>query len=111
MDAYLGYNKINMGPLNSLKMTFMSNHNDYYYNVIPFGLKNTCATYQRHMDVVFSQQIGNILAVYVDDMILKTSKEHSHAVDLEDVLESVRKYNMRLNPAKCSFWGASGKAL
>lgn len=42
-----------MDPMNTLKTTFMSNHGNYYYNVVPFGQKNTRATYQRLMDIVF----------------------------------------------------------
>lgn len=61
-----------MDPLDALKKTFMSNHGNYYYNVMPFILKNIGTTYQQFMDVVFSHQIGRNLEVYVDDMIVKT---------------------------------------
>lgn len=72
MDAYPGYNKIKMDPLYAPIMTFMSNHNNYYYNVVPFGLKNASVTYQRLMDDVFSQKIGKNLEFYINDMIVKT---------------------------------------
>ncbi|PNX64467.1 gag-pol polyprotein, partial [Trifolium pratense] len=89
----------------------MSNTCNYFYNVMPFGLKNAGATYQRLMDRVFSEQIGKNLEVYIDDMVVKTSEENQHGEDLLDILKSVRKYNMRLNPAKCSFGVQAGKFL
>lgn len=80
----------------------MSNHGSYYYNVTPFGIKNTDVTYHFHIDVVFSHQIGQNLEVYVDNMIANTIQRCKHAEDLEDVLQSLRKYDIRLNPTKCS---------
>jgi hypothetical protein len=78
---------------------------------MPFGLKNAGATYQRLMDKVFSEQMGKNLEVYIDDMVLKTTETGEHDRDLGDILASVRKYKMRLNPAKCSFRVQSGKFL
>ena len=75
MDAYSGYKHIQMDPLESLKTSFMSNHDNYYYNFIPFSLKNDGITYQRLVDIVFSNQIGQNVEVYVDDMIVKTTEE------------------------------------
>ncbi|MCH88158.1 hypothetical protein A2U01_0009039 [Trifolium medium] len=47
----------------------------------------------------------------MDDMVVKTDNEGEHDQDLDDILASVRKYNMRLNPAKCSFDVEAGKFL
>jgi hypothetical protein len=111
MDAYSGYNQIKMNPTDAPHTAFMTNTCNYFYNVMPFGLKNAGATYQRLMDRVFSEQIGKNLEVYIDDMVVKTTEEGEHDQDLGDILASVRKYNMRLNPAKCSFGVQSGKFL
>ncbi|GAU20758.1 hypothetical protein TSUD_239520 [Trifolium subterraneum] len=70
---------------------------------------NAGATYQRLMDRVFVEQIGKNLEVYIDDMVVKTQKEGEHDKDLEDIMKSVRKYNIRLNPAKCSFGVQAGE--
>jgi hypothetical protein len=63
------------------------------------------------MDRVFAQQIGNNLEVYIDDMVVMTPEEGDHSKDLAEILSSVRKYNMRLNPAKCSFGVQAGMFL
>ncbi|KAK2397192.1 hypothetical protein QL285_058795 [Trifolium repens] len=111
MDAYSGYNQIKMNPTDAPHTAFMTNTCNYFYNVMPFGLKNAGATYQRLMDRVFSEQIGKNLEVYIDDMVVKTTEKGEHDQDLSDILASVRKYNMRLNPTKCSFGVLSDKFL
>jgi hypothetical protein len=104
MDAYSGYNQIRMNAADAPNTAFMTNTCNYFYKVMPFGLKNAGATYQRLMDRVFAQQIGRNLEVYIDDMVVKTPEEGDHSQDLAEILASVRKFNMRLiNPAKCSF--------
>lgn len=55
------------------------------------------------MDTAFFYQIGKNLEVYVDDIIVKTTKGCINVADLEDILQSVRKYNMHLNIVKRFF--------
>jgi len=57
LDAFSGYNQIRMHPRDECKTTFMTELFSYYYKVMPFGLKNTDATYQRLMDRVFTPMI------------------------------------------------------
>lgn len=72
MDAYSGYNHTKMGLIDAPKMVFMSNHNNYYYNIMPFRLKSAGTTYQRLMDAGFFKKLGHNLEVYIDGMIVKT---------------------------------------
>jgi len=45
LDAFSGYNQIRMHPIDECKTTFMTELSNYCYKVMPFGLKNTGATY------------------------------------------------------------------
>ena len=83
----------------------------YYYKVMPFGLKNASFTYQRLVNRMFSRQIGMNVEVYVDDMLRKIKDEANHLDDLKETLSTLRKDNMKLNPAKCVFAVALGKFL
>nr|KYP59744.1 Transposon Ty3-I Gag-Pol polyprotein [Cajanus cajan] len=67
LDAYSRYNQIMMYPPDEVHTSFISDHANYCYWVMPFSLKNAGATYQRLMDKVFHQQIGRNTEVYVDD--------------------------------------------
>ena len=60
---------------------------------------------------MFSHQIGRNVEVYVDDMLVKSKNEANHMDDLKETFSTLRKYNMKLNPAKCVFVVASGKFL
>nr|KYP38110.1 Transposon Ty3-I Gag-Pol polyprotein [Cajanus cajan] len=72
LDAYSGYNQIMMYPPDEVHTSFITDHANYCYRVMPFDLKNAGATYQRLMDKVFHQQIGRNMEVYVDDMVVWT---------------------------------------
>lgn len=65
----------------------------------------------RMMDNVFHEQLGRNMEVYKDDMLVKSPRAANHVKDLEEVFQVVRKYEMKLNPAKCSFGVRAGKFL
>ena len=75
---------------------------------MPFGLKNAGATYQRLVNKIFSRQIGRNMKVYVDDMLVKSKEEDTHLDDLKETFATLRQYQMRLNPSKCTFGVSSG---
>ena len=111
MDAYSGYNQIRMDPLDAPKTAFMTNNRNYHYEVMSFGLRNVSATFQRSMDTMFAAQIGRNLEVYIDDLVVKTLEHATHTTDLDEIFRQVRKFNMRLNPTKCTFGVQAGKFL
>ena len=78
---------------------------------MPFGLKNAGATYQRLMNRMFAPQIGRNVQVYVDDMLVKSRREEDHLKDLKETFDTLRSYNMKLNPGKCAFGVMTGKFL
>ena len=60
---------------------------------------------------MFSKKIGRNVKVYVDDMLAKSKEARSHLDDLQETFNTLRKYRMKLNPAKCVFGVSSGKFL
>ena len=73
MNVYSGYDQIHMHPDDEEKIVFITKNANFYYKVMPFGLKNVEATYQRLMNKIFAYHIGHNIKVYVDDMVAKTS--------------------------------------
>ncbi|MCI08842.1 hypothetical protein A2U01_0029924, partial [Trifolium medium] len=104
------YNQIPMAKADKEKMAFMTESGNYY-NVIPFSLKNAGATYQRMMNKVFQGEIGDMLEVYMDNMIVKSHEETDHAAHLQKVFEQARQCKMRFNPKKRTFRVRAGKFL
>ena len=111
MDAFSGYNQIRMFPPDISKTSFVTDQGLYCYRVMPFGLKNAGATYQRLVNRIFKDLIGRNVEVYVDDMLVKSRARPDHIADLEEAFGVLRCHNMRLNPAKCAFGVSTGKFL
>ena len=76
-----------------------------------FRLKNASVTYQRLMNRIFTPQIGRNVQVYVDDMLVKSQREEDHLEDLRETFNTLRSYNMKLNPGKYTFGVMVGKFL
>ena len=70
---------------------------------MPFGLKNTGATYQRLVNQMFSKKIGRNMKVYLDDMLVKSREAKTHLANLQEAFDTLRRYKMKLNLAKCLF--------
>ncbi|GKU90196.1 hypothetical protein SLEP1_g4224 [Rubroshorea leprosula] len=111
LDAYSGYHQVPMAPEDEEKTSFYAGDEIYCYVMMPFGLKNACATYQKMVTIVFRVQIGRNQEVYVDDIVVKSLKAEDHLADLDETFNNLRKNRMRLNPAKCIFGMESGKFL
>ncbi|GKV26785.1 hypothetical protein SLEP1_g36020 [Rubroshorea leprosula] len=111
LDAYSGYHQVPMAPEDEEKISFYTGDEIYCYVMMPFGLKNAGATYQKMVTIVFRAQIGKNLEVYIDDIVVKSRKAEDHLADLDETFNNLRKNRMRLNPAKCIFGVESGKFL
>ena len=83
------------------KTTFTTHWGTYTYDVIPFGLKNVGATYQRAMVTLFHDMMYKEIEVYVDDMITKLRTPRDHLIDLRKLFKCLVKYRLRLNLDKC----------
>ena len=111
MDAFSGYNQISMDPNDQEKTSFVTAQGTYCYRVMPFGLKNAGATYQRLVNRMFQKQIGVTMEVYIDDMLVKSTIVELHIAHLSEEFQILRNYNMKLNPAKCAFGVSAEKFL
>ena len=111
MDAFSGYNQISMHPDDQEKTSFVPTRGTYYYRVMPFGLKNAGATYQRLVNLMFQKQNGVTMEVYIDDMLVKSTTAKLHIAQLSEEFQILRNYNTKLNPAKCAFGVSAEKFL
>ena len=110
MKAYFGYNQIKIHPPDENKIAFIIGRGIYYYKLMPFGLKNAEATFQRVVDKVFKDLFGSTMEVYIDDMV-KNVLHKDHLQYLGEAFNLVRKCKVKLNPEKCTFGVASEKFL
>ena len=90
MDAFSGYNQIKMDEEDQEKTAFIMSQGLYCYKVMPFGLKNAGATYQRLVNKMFNKQIGRNIEVYMDDMLIKSKEELAHLDDLRETFATLK---------------------
>ena len=82
LDAFSKYHQIPMHPLDIKKTTFITPCRLYCYDVMPFGLKNAGATYQRLVTKIFRPLLGNIMEANIDDMLVKSKERLNHTKHL-----------------------------
>uniref|UniRef100_A0A2N9GS47 RNA-directed DNA polymerase n=1 Tax=Fagus sylvatica TaxID=28930 RepID=A0A2N9GS47_FAGSY len=111
MDGFSGYNQIFMSPKDAEKTAFRTPIGNFYYTVMPFGLKNAGATYQRTMTAMFHDMMHREIEDYVDDIVVKSKTRGDHFGILKKVFERCRLYKLKMNPLKCAFGVSAGKFL
>ena len=97
LDAFQGYHQIPLALDDQEKTAFMTPIGNYHYKVMSFGLKNAGSTYQRMMTRMFEPQLGKIIEVYIDDMVVKSKRVSEHVKDLGIVFAILREHRLRLN--------------
>jgi hypothetical protein len=90
---------------------FITPHGVYCYMMMPLGLKNTGASYQRCMKACLEEQIGRNVEVYVDGIVIKSTKIDSLLDDLRETFTNLDRYSIKLNLKKCSFRVPTGQLL
>ncbi|PKI72110.1 hypothetical protein CRG98_007497 [Punica granatum] len=83
MDDFFGYNKIQMAKEDKIKTTFITMWGTFCYKVMPFGLKNAGATYQRAMVTLFHDMMHKEIEVYINDMIAKSKEVNKKVIEVD----------------------------
>src|ERR1044072_615659 len=83
----------------------------YELVVMPFGLKNAGATYQRVMNTIFHDFIETFMQVYIDDVVIKSESKNRHLDHLRQAFVRMRKHGSKMNPLKCAFGVVAGDFL
>lgn len=92
MDGFLGYNQIKIAPEDQIKTAFTCPWGTFCLNVMPFGLKNVGATYQRAMTTIFHDMMHTYLEDYVDDLLGKSYTREGHLEILDKIFTQLEKY-------------------
>lgn len=94
MDDFLGYNQIMITKDDQHKTTFTYPWGTYFWNMMPFGLKNFRATYQRAMTLIFHDMIHKFVEDYVDDILAKLGKCQDHISMLDLIFDRLEEYKV-----------------
>ena len=111
LDGFSGYNQVLVYPTDQHKTAFTTPWGTFMYVKMPFGLMNVGATFQRAMDIAFSEDIGVFIVIYLDDITVYSKSDEEHLAHLRKVFNKCRKYGLSLNPKKTLFGLEEGKLL
>jgi hypothetical protein len=111
VDCYSGYHQIWMKKEDEPKTSFITSSGTYCYLRIPEGLKNAGGSFSRMTTKVLHSQIGRNVLTYVDDIIVKSTKQENHIANLQETFASFRQAGLKLNLEKCVFGVKKGKFL
>jgi hypothetical protein len=110
LDCYSGYHRIWMKE-DEPKKSFITPSGTYCYLWMPKRLKNAGGSFSRMTAKVLHSQIGRNVLTYVDDIIVKSTKQENHVADLQETFANFRRAGLKLNPEKCVFGVKKGKFL
>jgi ribonuclease HI len=111
LDYYSGYHQIWMKKEDEPKTSFITPSGTYCYLRMPEGLKNAGGSFSRMIAKVLHSQIGRNVLTYVDDIIVKSTKQENHIADLQETFANFRQAGLKLNLEKCVFGVKKGKFL
>ncbi len=112
MDLLSGYHQVRLRPEDVPKAAFKTPFGLYEFLVLPFGLTNAPATFQRLMNEVFHDFIREgFMVVYLDDVLIYSRTEAEHLGHLERVFERLREHKLLATLVKCSFFEKQLKYL
>jgi hypothetical protein len=110
LDGFSGYNQIMIALGCRAYMTFTTDWGTFAYNVMPFGLCNAPATFQRVMTIAFQEYLRKFMEIFLDDFcVYSTWKEHANC--LRKCFEQCRKFDISINAAKSQFLVPCGRLL
>ncbi|UYV70787.1 hypothetical protein LAZ67_8000616 [Cordylochernes scorpioides] len=103
IDLRSGYWQVEVEERDKEKTAFTTAHGLYEFNVMPFGLCNAPATFERNMENMLGNLRWQICLCYLDDVIIYSPDFPTHLKRLEAVFRCFRESNLRLNDKKCGF--------
>jgi hypothetical protein len=104
LDLASGFWQVELNPKDREKTTFITRFGTYEFTVMPFGLCNAPATFQRLMDTVLRDILWQFVVVYIDDINIGSITFEEHLVHLEQVFNRLEKAGLKLSPEKCFFF-------
>jgi len=104
LDLASGYHQLRVAPEHVSRTAFNTSLGSYQWKVMPFGVSNAPSTFQRLMNVLFSQFSHKFVKIFVDDIIIHSQSMKEHVEHLKNVFEVLRKNNLFCKPSKCFFY-------
>jgi hypothetical protein len=106
IDLKAAFNLLRVAPGHEWKTVFRTPWGLYEYKVMPFGLANAPATFQRFIQHVLREYLDVCCFVYIDDILIFLKTQEAHLLDLDKVLSKLQEYNLKALLLKCEFFSS-----
>ena len=103
LDLKSGYWQVEVAAEHRDKTTFCTTEGLYEFNVMPFGLCNAPATFQRLMNSVLAGLQWTSCLVYIDDIIVVGNSFDQDLSNLQQIFERLKQAGLKVHPSKCQF--------
>ena len=110
LDLKKGYYQVLVEPEHQTKTTFITEFGKYQFRVMPFGLRNAPATFQRLMDLVL-KDTTNFAKCYIDDISVYSQAWTQHIDHIREVFTSLQTAGLTLQLSKCKLGAQSCEFL
>ena len=101
LDLASGYWQVELEPNDKEKTAFSTSKGHFEFNVMPLGLTNAPATFQRLMEYALAGLVGDQCLIYLDDIIIFSSTFNEHLKRLACVFDRLRAAGLKLKAKKC----------
>ncbi|XP_044146846.1 uncharacterized protein LOC122935145 [Bufo gargarizans] len=102
LDLTSGFWQVPMAPEDEEKTAFTTPMGLFKFNYMPFGLCNAPGTFQRLMERCLGHKNFEIVFMYLDDVIVYSKTYEEHLQHLAEVLQTLAKYGLKVEPSKCN---------
>jgi hypothetical protein len=103
LDIRQAFHRIRMDPESEELTTFRTRYGSYKCKVLPFGLTNGPATYQRYMNDVLFDYLDDFCTAYLDDILVYSENPLDHQLHVQKVLQRLRDAGLQVDIKKCEF--------
>jgi transposase InsO family protein len=103
LDIRQAFHRIRMDPQSEELTTFRTRYGSYKCKVLPFGLTNGPATYQRYMNDVLFDYLDDFCTAYLDDILVYSEDPLDHTLHVQKVLQRLRDAGLQVDIKKCEF--------
>src|SRR4029077_12021694 len=103
LDLRHAYHLVRIADGDEWKTSFQTRYGSYEWLVMPFGLSNAPAAFQRFVNSIFTDLLDICVVVYLDDILVYSEDEATHEEHVREVLRRLRQHGLYANPQKCKF--------
>ena len=103
LDIRQAFHRIRMDPKSEEYTTFRTRYGAYKCKVLPFGLTNGPATYQRYMNDVLFDYLDDFCTAYLDDILIYSEDPLEHQEHVQKVLQRLQDAGLQVDIKKCEF--------